>query len=111
MEEKTSPVILGTRYKCYKCGIKFYDMGRLKPICPSCGENQDNDELKEIHDEIRRRSLSRLPKTDHIITATEDSDDEVEFANDADAESIADTTEMENLEGMEESEEYTNESS
>ena len=44
------------------------------------------DELKEIHEQIKRRSLSPLTKTDPIITAPEKEDDVIEVVNEADAE-------------------------
>lgn len=31
---------LGTKYDCYNCGTKFYDLGKSEPICPKCGANQ-----------------------------------------------------------------------
>jgi uncharacterized protein (TIGR02300 family) len=31
---------LGTKYDCYNCGTKFYDLGKPEPICPKCGANQ-----------------------------------------------------------------------
>ena len=51
---------LGTRYKCYKCGTKFYDLGREQPICPSCGEDQNNEETKRMLRRKRKRSLAKV---------------------------------------------------
>ena len=31
---------LGTKFDCYNCGTKFYDLGKPEPICPKCGANQ-----------------------------------------------------------------------
>ncbi|HWT85638.1 MAG TPA: TIGR02300 family protein [Myxococcales bacterium] len=31
---------LGTKYVCYKCGTKFYDMKKPVPACPKCGADQ-----------------------------------------------------------------------
>ncbi len=33
---------LGTKYLCYQCGTKFYDLGRPEPLCPNCKSNQKN---------------------------------------------------------------------
>ncbi|MBI5179028.1 MAG: TIGR02300 family protein [Nitrospinae bacterium] len=30
----------GTRYICYKCSARFYDMNKPAPICPKCGADQ-----------------------------------------------------------------------
>jgi len=31
---------LGTKFECYNCGTKFYDLGKSESICPKCGANQ-----------------------------------------------------------------------
>jgi uncharacterized protein (TIGR02300 family) len=31
---------LGTKFECYNCGTKFYDLGKSDPLCPKCGANQ-----------------------------------------------------------------------
>lgn len=30
----------GTKYTCYHCGCKFYDLNRPEPICPKCQTDQ-----------------------------------------------------------------------
>jgi uncharacterized protein (TIGR02300 family) len=40
MQDKSK---LGTRYTCYTCGKKFYDLNKPDPVCPSCGANQFDD--------------------------------------------------------------------
>lgn len=29
----------GTRYACFSCGCKFYDLNRSEPLCPRCGSD------------------------------------------------------------------------
>ncbi|NRA09226.1 MAG: FYDLN acid domain-containing protein [Myxococcales bacterium] len=31
---------LGTKYECFSCGAKFYDLKRAEALCPRCGEDQ-----------------------------------------------------------------------
>jgi len=31
---------LGTRYICFACAARFYDLNRPEPICPKCGADQ-----------------------------------------------------------------------
>ena len=31
---------LGTKYVCFKCGTKFYDLKKPAPTCPKCGADQ-----------------------------------------------------------------------
>lgn len=40
MQDKSK---LGTRFTCYECGVKFYDLNKPEPVCPSCGANQLED--------------------------------------------------------------------
>lgn len=51
---------LGKRYKCYKCGTKFYDLNKPEPLCPSCGEDQNIEETKKMLKRKRRRVLSKV---------------------------------------------------
>lgn len=51
---------LGTRYKCYKCGTKFYDLGKLQPLCPSCGEDQNNEDTRRMLKRKRKRPLAKV---------------------------------------------------
>jgi hypothetical protein len=87
-QKKISPVYLGTRYKCYKCGTMFYDLGRPEPSCPSCGVNQNDDKAKVIHKRKRgRRWSSTFARTeDHNITAPMETADGIEVVNEVDAE-------------------------
>lgn len=82
---------LGTRYKCYKCGSKFYDLGRPEPLCPSCGVNQKDDEAKVMHKRKRRRNSSSFVRTDQAITAPIESEDLIEVVSEVDAEYVDDS--------------------
>jgi len=31
---------LGTKWSCYQCGAKFYDLNKPEPLCPKCGADQ-----------------------------------------------------------------------
>jgi len=67
---------LGKRYKCYKCGTKFYDMNKPQPVCPSCGEDQNIEENKKLLKRKRRRVLSKV-KSD-IRPMPDDTEDIIE---------------------------------
>lgn len=47
--------VLGNRYECSQCGIKFYDLGKSEAICPACGTDQadpqDDEEEEEDEDD------------------------------------------------------------
>lgn len=49
---------LGSKYECYSCGVKFYDLGKGEPVCPKCGANQEESEQAEapvVTEATRRR--------------------------------------------------------
>ena len=85
-KKEISAAELGTRYKCYKCGTKFYDLGRPQPLCPSCGVNQNDDESKGVNKRKKRRRSSTFVRADHAITAPIESEDLVEVVNEVEAE-------------------------
>jgi hypothetical protein len=45
MHDKAS---LGTRYSCFQCGTKFYDLNRPEPLCPECGADQRTAPARDI---------------------------------------------------------------
>jgi hypothetical protein len=34
---------LGSKFLCFKCTCKFYDLGAEVPLCPRCGADQRED--------------------------------------------------------------------
>ncbi len=81
---------LGTKYKCYKCGCKFYDLGKEVALCPHCGEDQANEESKKMLKRKKRRVLSKTktdvkPIVDENVAETETkSDDDDDYILDMD---------------------------
>ncbi len=51
----------GTRYVCYKCGIRFYDLNKPEPICPKCNANQDKATTKATSTSARIRARAIMP--------------------------------------------------
>jgi hypothetical protein len=78
-----SSVILGTRYKCFGCSTKFYDLGRPESRCPFCGLSQNN-ENKGNRRKKRKRNSSLPVKADPLLTAPMESG-EIEVVSEADA--------------------------
>lgn len=63
---------LGTKFKCFKCETKFYDLGRPLPICPSCGEDQNNREPKQVLKRRRKRSSLKAEPEISILPEEQD---------------------------------------
>jgi uncharacterized protein (TIGR02300 family) len=53
---------LGTKYVCYKCSTKFYDMKKPDPLCPKCGADQRESPALKPASEGRRSRLAAAPK-------------------------------------------------
>ena len=58
---------LGSRYTCFKCGTKFYDLNRPVPSCPECSADQREAPARDI------RAL--LGKGGPVRRYTEDEDE------------------------------------
>jgi uncharacterized protein (TIGR02300 family) len=77
---------LGTKYDCYNCGTKFYDLGKSEPVCPKCGANQKDavtsDSLAASQSSRRRRKTETakaidLDEEEAPLEAVEIADDEM----------------------------------
>lgn len=77
---------LGTKYDCYNCGTKFYDLGKSEPICPKCGANQKDavtaDSTAASQSSRRRRKADTakaidLDEEEAPIESVEIADDEM----------------------------------
>lgn len=89
-QKKISPEDLGKRYKCYKCGTKFFDLGRQQPLCPSCGEDQNNEETKRMLKRKKKRRSAYIGKTDPNIGVPEERDDVMEVVKEVESDYVLD---------------------
>jgi hypothetical protein len=74
---------LGTKFDCYNCGTKFYDLGKPEPICPKCSANQKDavsSESAATSTASRRRRKADIPKP--IDIEEDDAPVEPEIAED-----------------------------
>ena len=88
------PVDLGRRYKCYKCGIKFYDLGRPQPLCPSCGANQLDGVIKAARKRRGKHRPALAAKTEPLTVAPGENEDLHEVANELDADYVLDVDDI-----------------
>ena len=84
---------LGTKFDCYNCGTKFYDLGKPEPVCPKCGANQKDavsSESQAASQSSRRRRKAETAKPIDLeeeapVEAVEIADDEMVEPDLADA--------------------------
>ena len=65
---------LGTKWTCFKCSTKFYDMKKPDPVCPKCGADQRESPALKPASESRRGRLSSVPKAVAPVEPEEPSD-------------------------------------
>ena len=41
---------LGQKHECPDCGLKYYDLGKPKAVCPKCGDGEDAPEEEKKKD-------------------------------------------------------------
>jgi hypothetical protein len=51
---------LGSKFVCFKCNTKFYDMKKPDPVCPKCGADQRESPANRPVEKKSR--LSAVPK-------------------------------------------------
>ncbi len=75
---------LGTKYVCYKCGAKFYDMKKPAPVCPKCGADQrempppSKSERKKIAVAVAPPKLEAVEEYEEEAPKDEEADEEEE---------------------------------
>ncbi len=68
MHDKAS---LGTRYTCYECEKKFYDLNRPEPACPGCGADQREDPTPDPRVAVMARYKGTRLTTDQTMPSKE----------------------------------------
>jgi uncharacterized protein (TIGR02300 family) len=73
---------LGTKYVCYKCGTRFYDLKKPVPACPKCGADQREQP-------VAKPAGGRAPRAAKAVEAEEPEVPAVEGAEAEEAEEEA----------------------
>jgi hypothetical protein len=75
---------LGTKYVCYKCGTKFYDLKKPVPACPKCGADQREAPVaKPVSARAAKIAAAKEPE-EAEAAATEDEETEEKEEDDED---------------------------
>jgi len=80
---------LGTKYVCFKCGTKFYDLKKPVPACPKCGADQRDAPTGKSAPTRAQRAAQAKEEAEAPAAAEEEADEkekEDEEAEEADDE-------------------------
>jgi len=61
-----APSKLGSRYVCFRCGCRFYDMNRPVPTCPECGADQREAPKRSVDELVRRGRRGKKKKKQEL---------------------------------------------
>ena len=77
---------LGSKYVCYKCGTKFYDLKKPVPACPKCGADQRAAPVAKPLSARAARAAAAAPKEveEPELPATDDEEAEDEEEDEKD---------------------------
>ena len=80
---------LGSKFECFNCGAKFYDLAKSEPICPQCSTNQkdakdDADTKPEVDAATVARSRAEADDEDALVDDEDAALDEDEEDSDDD---------------------------
>ena len=70
---------LGSRYVCYECGTKFYDLNRPKATCPECSADQAGAPARDIRSLLSnsgKKAPEEKPAPAEEPAAAEESDED-----------------------------------
>lgn len=68
--------LLGTRYTCYSCGTKFYDLNRPTPTCPECDADQNEAPVQDLKALLSRGRKGKARKEEEPELSSDDSTDD-----------------------------------
>ncbi len=58
---------LGTKFTCFKCGTKFYDLKRPEPVCPKCGADQRESPALRAPEKPERKKAIRAAVEEPVV--------------------------------------------
>ncbi len=74
---------LGTKYVCFKCGTKFYDLKKPVPACPKCGADQREAPSGKPAGRGARAAPARQVEPEEAAAAGDEEEAEAEEEDDA----------------------------
>lgn len=84
MQDKSK---LGSRFTCFQCGLKFYDLNRPEPNCPKCGADQRDNPTPDPREAILAKFKTKAGKPRLEEEAEEEEkEEEVDLSEDEEIE-------------------------
>lgn len=76
---------LGTRFVCFECQCKFYDLNREVPTCPDCGADQREAPDQDIRNLLGKgKGRKSIPREPNVPDLDDDDDDDRDDDDDDD---------------------------
>ena len=75
---------LGSKYVCYKCGTKFYDLKKPVPTCPKCGADQREAPVAKPAGRGARAAPAKEPEVEAPAAEDEEAEEAEEDDDDED---------------------------
>lgn len=69
---------LGTKYVCFKCGTKFYDLKKPVPTCPKCGADQREAPVAKPQTARQQRAAAAKEAEEAEVPVPETEEEEAE---------------------------------
>lgn len=88
---------MGTKYTCFKCGAKFYDLKKPEPVCPKCGADQRESPALRAPDKPERRRAGRAVVDAPLVEEEADDEESAVEEEDEAAEEMSEEDEEEDL--------------
>jgi len=92
---------LGTKFECFRCSTKFYDLGKSEPLCPKCGADQreaaksDSGTATQAARKKRKAEVVRPVEPEEEVAEAEPIEDAEVVVAELDAEVVDDDEEEE----------------
>jgi len=86
---------LGIKRVCVACGTRFYDLGKMPPVCPKCGTEQPVEQPRPRRTGGNVVVEEKRVKKPVPAVGAEEGDLEVETPEEAEEDVLEDTAELE----------------
>ncbi len=97
----STPVSLGTKRTCPKCGVKFYDFNKKELNCPKCSAELDEQMLTQVA-KIPRAAKKEKPQPVAVVPSDDGPDSGPDFESVDDLDDDDGTDDIEVVEEKEE---------